>query len=1077
MISRRILIQASLTASIAIPICAETLRDGLVRTVIASEPMVVNPVDVTVDVDGTVYTVETIRRKKADLDIREFHSWVPDALSHRSVEDRLAFYQEKLADGKTRATGSLRDHNKDGKVDILDLTTASERVHRFVDTNGDGLLDKTSVFAEGFDTPVTGVAAGVFAWRGDVYATIVPDLWKLRDTTGDGMADKREALLTGFGIHIAYAGHDMHGIQLGPDGMLYWTIGDKAANVLSKEGKRWINPYQGLLMRCNTDGTNYEVVAHGLRNVQQIAFDDYGNIFGVDNDADFPGEKERFLHIAEQSDTGWRMHYQYRASLYNPWMAESMSTPTGTHQPAYIVPAISAYEDGPAGFARDPGTALNERYRGYFFMSGFPKHKLFAFKTEPNGASFKMADSHLVDEGPDYIGLTFGPDGALYLADWSGGYALNDKGAILKIDDPSVAASPLRREVATMLKDGPGNIADAELVARLEHPDQRIRTDAHLELASRKGGTALLAEAALRLRDKPVACTHALWGLTKARFFSEELSGKLLSADSEHTRAQAAKWAGLTAGKPVPHFPWLLGDQSSVVRYHTLIAIGRLGMSEAVNGVMTTLEQNANRDPHIRHAAVMALLGMSAEAQKKAVMHPSPFVRLAAAVVCRRSGSDSVVVLLEDSDPAVVAEAARAIYDDEGIKSALPALAALLSKKPEASPPAILRSIAANRSLADADSAVRLVTFAANADRPAEHRIAALSALASWPTAFNLDLVDGRWNPTPAAYKNIANRAFSSVAHTLQKDPSIAKAAAEAAKALGIHADAATLLKTAMDSSNADDTRLQALASLQSTNSDQFAKIASSFLKLDSPVLRTEAAKMLVETDPAPVIAYANRAAEASTSIPERQNAIQLLARFGKDKAVSVLSKLLATAETSPEIQVDLLEAADANPALKSPAAALKESLAAKGDIGPFLPSLAGGDAEAGKAVFETHLAAQCTACHRIGEEGSDVGPPLKGIGKRERSYLLEALVLPQKSLAPGYGIMSITTKDGQTLTGALLKETSEAITLRLPAGGQTVIKTADIESKTNAISTMPPMGAILNPRELRDIVAYLTTL
>jgi putative membrane-bound dehydrogenase-like protein len=1072
MISRGILIP-SLCVTLALPLAAEKLNDGLERTVIASNPMVVNPVDVTVDVDGTVYTVETIRRKTADLDIREFRNWIPDTLSHRSVEERLAFYQKALP------TSSVKDHNKDGKRDVLDLTMHSEKIHRFVDKDGDGMLDETSVFAEGFNSPVTGVAAGVFAWRGDVYATIVPDLWKLRDNTGDGMADKREALLTGFGIHIAYAGHDMHGIQLGPDGKLYWTIGDKAANVLSKEGKRWLNPYQGLLMRCNTDGTGYEVVAHGLRNVQQIAFDDFGNIFGVDNDADFPGEKERFIHIAEQSDAGWRMHYQYRGDRYNPWMRESISTPTGAHQPAHIVPAICHYEDGPAGFARDPGTALNSRYRGYFFMSGFPKKKLYAFKTASNGASFVMEDSHLVDQGRDFIGLTFGPDGALYLADWSGGYELNDKGAILKIDDPSQAGNPLRREVAAMLRSGPQNATHADLVARLEHPDQRVRTDAHLELASRKGGTALLAEAALRLREKPIACTHALWGLTKARYFSESLLGNLMGADSEHTRAQAAKWAGETAGKPLPHLISLLDDQSAVVRYHTAIAIGRLGMSGAVNGILAMLEQNANRDPLIRHAGVLALSGVSDEAPIKALRHPSSAVRLAAAVVCRRSGSANVAFLLDDTDPEVVDEAARAIHDDSGIQFARQALARLLEKNPGANNPAILRSIAANRAFADEASALRLTHFAANADNPEEGRIAALSALASWPVAFDLDLVDGRWNPNPAADKVIAAKAFSPVAALLQKDPNarVSKAAAETAKALGIHADVATLVKTAMNPESNDESRLQALTSLHAASPKEFKTTASSFLQLDSSMLRANAAKLLVDLDPALVIAYASRAAEKSEDTRERQQAIRLLADFGKEKAADVLTKLFDAAEAAPEIQLELLEAADVLPALKDSAASLKQSLSAKGDTGPYLASLNGGDANAGKLVFESHLAAQCTACHRIGDEGSNVGPPLKGIGKRGRAYLLEALVLPQKSIAPGFGIMTITRKDGQILTGAPLRETPDSITLRLLSGEESAIKRVDIDTKTDAISSMPPMGAILTPRELRDLVEYLTKI
>ena len=68
------------------------------------------------------------------------------------------------------------------------------------DKDGDGTYETSNVFAEGFNTEVTGIAAGTLAWRGDVYATIAPDMWKLRDTDGDGRADSRRVVFSGFGI-------------------------------------------------------------------------------------------------------------------------------------------------------------------------------------------------------------------------------------------------------------------------------------------------------------------------------------------------------------------------------------------------------------------------------------------------------------------------------------------------------------------------------------------------------------------------------------------------------------------------------------------------------------------------------------------------------------------------------------------------------------------------------------------------------------------------------------------------------------------------------------------------------------
>ncbi len=1055
--------------------------NGLERSLVAKEPMIKNAVSVSVDVDGTIYVTESARRQVADLDIRQFKSWIKDDVSHTSIEEKLAFFQKQL-DGKNKfPKSSLKDQNGDGEIDIKDLTTISEKIIRLVDTNGDGVADQSTIFAEGFNTEVTGIAAGVLAWRGDVYATIAPDLWKLRDTTGDGVADKRESLAHGFGVHIAYAGHDMHGLILGPDGRIYWTIGDKGTNVTSKEGKKFFAPHEGSLLRCYPDGSGFEIFARGLRNPQEIAFDKYGNIFSVDNDSDQKGERERFLHITEGSDTGWRCYYQYRGSDYNPWMEESIWEPTGKFQPAYITPTNQNYSDGPAGFAYNPGTALNAKYDDAFFVSEFPKGNVRSFKVKPKGATFEMTDEHIVYSGPMNVGIDFGPDGALYSADWAGGYPMNDKGSVWKLDDPTIAKSDIRKEVAKFLKEGPTKVSTADLVTRLSHKDMRIRLDAQWELAKRDSAITDLQQVTYSPKFDQLARIHAIWALTQRRKFADKSYYNLAISKDPILRAQAAKHAGETMKGFDPILTKLLADPDPQVRFQAATAIWKTGDATAIDAVIKLLADNNNKDAYLRHAGVLALTAAPAQIiADKTFTHKSPAVRLAAAVAFRRLNSPLAAKLLSDENPEVVAEAAHAIHDDPAIEAAYPALAALLNEKPKATPPAIRRAIAANRRIANATAAKTLTNFALREEVAADLRVAALEALTSWDTAFNTDPVDGRHHPYPAAEKAIASSAFADAAIVLQSHPdkTIATAAAATAKQLGIVADESSLAKQALDPKADTAARIRALQSLAPKHEKLLKETATQLLKDKASVVRAAAANALATSEPALVLEYAKEVLKSSKDLSEKQNAVRLLGSLKSDEALVILRGLLKQAVADPKKSAAayepgmLLELLAAIPI--EDAGQLKAALEKLDANGTYFASFEGGDPIAGEKVFNEHLAAQCIACHRIGDQGSEVGPPLTHISKKGREYIFESLVAPQAKIAPGYGMMSITTKSGSSIAGALKEETKTSITLILPDKTETTVKTSDIATRTQPISTMPPMGNILSANELRDIIAYL---
>jgi putative membrane-bound dehydrogenase-like protein len=1066
----------------------ETARaaGGLVRSLVARQPLLKNPVSVSVDVDGRIYATETTRRKAADLDIRNFREWIPRDLALTSVEEKRAFFRSELVPENRQYAGRVKDQNGDGQVDWRDLTVLSEKIHLLEDTDGDGLADTSTVFAEGFNTEVTGIAAGVLARRGDVYATIAPDLWKLRDTDGDGVADRRESLAHGFGIHVAYAGHDMHGLTFGPDGRIYWTIGDKGSHVVSQEGERWFHPHEGALLRCYPDGSGFEVYARGLRNLQEFAFDDYGNIFGIDNDADFGGEKERFVYVAEGSDSGWRSYYQYRGKQYNPWLAEHLAVPYRKDQPAYVTPPMGLSLDGPAGFAFNPGTALNERYRDAFFLTQFPAGKISAFTVEQNGAGFRMSEPDTVMSGVATVGASFGPDGALYFTDWQGGYALNDKGAIWKLDDPEEAGGPLRREVARLLRDGPGDADNRELAARLGHADQRVRLDAQWELA-RRGAVAVLETIAADFSAPRLARTHAIWAISQTRERLADLMAALAADDDPEIRAQTARWAG-EAGCGDPNtLVALIRDPSPRVAHLAAIAAGKLGLDEAVPAAVELLEHAPDDDTTLRHSAISALAGGAGAARRAGrAAHDSPDVRRGAVVALRRQGAAEVTAFLGDPDPRVLTEAVAAIYDDRMIEPALPGAAAVLTRSGTLAEAAARRSMAANRRLGDADSARRLAEFAASPERPEPLRRFAVELLASWDETVPLDPADGRGLPLSPGDRPGAIAAARQLLAGLDDDSprSLAEAANQMARKLGIGLDAPALAAEIRDPSVTPASRAAALAALADLGGECFVETAGEALESPEPALRAAAAAALAPTRPAAVMTYLTETGLSSDDPAEARAALDTLAALdhpdAREKTAALLGAL-AAGEAPASLGLDILDAARSvaarDPEIERRVREFTARQARAEPLGEFNLALEGGDAARGAEIFTTHLGARCTLCHRVGEDGSAVGPPLTEAGESERVYLLESLIDPQAEITPGYGFTTVTLEDGQTLTGTLVGETDDALQLATADGETRRIPAADVADRTDPISTMPPMGAILTKAELRDLVAYLATL
>ena len=536
---------------------------------------------------------------------------------------------------------------------------------------------------------------------GDLLFGMAPGVWRLKDDNGDGTIDRQIVISEGYSTHPAFGGHGISGLTMGPDGRIYWEVGDIGLDVTDKSGKRWSYPNQGAVMRSEPDGSNFEVFATGIRNLQEFSFDEYGNLISVDNDGDHQGETERLVYIPNGSDSGWRSNWQYgkytdaKNNRYNVWMDENMFKPRFAGQAAHIVPPVAAYHCGPSGMVYNPGTALSDEWRNYFFVSSFPgaaaNARIYGFKLKEDGAGFALEDDKVVLRGILTVGLKFGPDGALYLADWITGWDSKNKGRVWKLDSPPAAASPMRAEVRTLIAAKFDTRSAADLTTLLRHADMRIRQKAQFELVRRGDVQTLLARGpATRSQDVAQARAHprhlgdrAAGADGKDGAKHAALLTPLLSDADAEIRAQAAKMIGDVRYAPAaPTSCRCLRTARRASRFFAAEALGRIALQAGGGADRRDARGQRRQGRLLRHAGSLALSRIGDTAALGALStHPSRGVRIAAIVALRRLRSPEVARFVADSDERSSLEAARAINDDGSIEAALPALARLLEAK------------------------------------------------------------------------------------------------------------------------------------------------------------------------------------------------------------------------------------------------------------------------------------------------------------------------------------------------------------------------------------------------------------
>ncbi|HEX5169278.1 MAG TPA: HEAT repeat domain-containing protein, partial [Cyclobacteriaceae bacterium] len=626
---------------------------------------------------------------------------------------------------------------------------------------------------------------------------------------------------------------------------------------------------------------------------------------------------------------------------------------------------------------------------------------------------------------------------------------------------------------------------EEELFNLLQYGDMRVRQKAQFELVKRGEKGIEVFKKAIAQTDNQLARVHGIWGigqLARANKAHASLFLPLLNDADPEIIAQASKILGdvrykESADQLIP----LLTNDNSRVKFFAAQALGRIAYDKAIDPLLDMIEKNNDEDVYIRHAGVVALSRIGkVEPIAALATSASRSLRIAGVLVLRRLHSDKVALFLTDSDEYIVTEAARAINDDLSIEGALPALAATLSEKRFTSEPLLRRAINACLRVGGDAELNTLIAFAERNDVPAALRAEALATLGSWPSPSVMDRVDGRYrgkierDPAPviAKVQPHINKFLQS------KDGSVLAASAQMISSLGIH-DFNEALKKLMQQHESPAVRSAMLTALNQLKVEDMESVIKRGMTDRDAAVRTTALGLLDELD----ISRENLPGVIDPifkkgTVREQQQLLRVLGKIPLEKTETVLSNLVDQLEAGkfpPPITLDLIEAVNETKSEKLMARV--SSIHPTGaTVEAFAETLYGGDPGAGWRIFNTNSTAQCVRCHAIRGEGGTVGPDLSEIGATlSREQLVEAMVEPSARLAPGYGSVTLTLNDGQSVSGILLEETDQELLIKTSDAEPMRVPISRISKRDNTPSGMPPMGTLLSKREIRDLVEFLS--
>lgn len=489
-----------------------------------------------------------------------------------------------------------------------------------------------------------------FTPDGNILITTRASVMKFSDTDGDMVADLRDTLIS-LQTEEKFPHNGMSGLVVGPDGKLYFQCGENFGAYYELSGTDGITLYGkeregGSLYRCHMDGSGLERIGTAVWNCFAMNFDDYGNLFAVENDPD-SRPPCRLLHIVRGGNYGFQFqHGRDGLSPLTSWFGQIPGT----------LPMVAGTGEAPCAVMYYDQDHFGSEANGSLMVTGWGDNDIQYFPLKKQGSSFTAESRPFMKGDRNFypVGLATDNEGGIVATDWASvSYAVHGKGRIWKISNPDKAQKHPRD---TQTKDG--------LMAMLNSKDRRVRAAAAKVIVRDRASELGSFFSSSELSDP--GKMNLLWAASLAENGElPTLLKKALTSDNELVRAAVVRMMVDQQLQPKEEFyvHLIRQDASSFVKREAIYGLRSESAFQFVVGLFD------EEDPFI-HTAIIESFGKAEHVDflMTAARSRQASTRLGALLCLRKSGSDQVTSMipsfLNDADTDIRLTALKWVAED-----------------------------------------------------------------------------------------------------------------------------------------------------------------------------------------------------------------------------------------------------------------------------------------------------------------------------------------------------------------------------------------------------------------------------